>query len=143
MPTAGEASESGEFGWPAPARNFWLLAGLAYSAAAMLVPPFTAQQYVVTGIPCAIVVAIAVRRGWLRPGWKAPSAAVPGPMWVMLLWTTLVGLAVAVQLFNYFDWPRDLYPTLSSLAGKVFGVYPIRVAAFALWLRLGWYLLDR
>jgi hypothetical protein len=117
---------------------------MVYSAVAMLVPPFTAQQYVVTGIPCAVIVAAAVRRGWLRPGPVHPSPArVPGPAPVLALWVALLGLALAVQLFHFFDAPRDVYPTLSSLASLVFDIYPVRVVAFAAWLGLGWYLLER
>lgn len=121
----------------------WVAGGLAYSAFAMLFPPFTLQQYVVTGIPCVVVVGLAVRRGWLRPGWVAPPARVPGPTSIAVLWVVLLGLVTAVQLFHFFDWPRDVYPTLSSLASRVFDIYPVRVAAFAAWAWFGWYLVDR
>jgi ribose/xylose/arabinose/galactoside ABC-type transport system permease subunit len=128
---------------PARLPRTWIAVGVAYSASAMQFAPFTVQQYVATGLPVLAVVVIAVRRGWLRPGWAAPAAPVPRPPLVAALWLMLILVALAVQLFNFYDWPRTVYPTLSSLASQIFDIYPVRVIAFALWLRLGWYFLDR
>ncbi len=142
MSIEGDGSEALDVR-PASLAPTWMAIGLAYAAVAALFPPDTLLQLGATGIPCAAAVVIAVRRGWLRPGWVAPSAAVPGPPLVLLLWAVLIAAAIAVQLFNFLDWPRDVHPTLSSLVARVFPVYPVRVVAFASWLWLGWYLVDR
>ena len=142
MPIAGHGSGTLNVG-SASLTPIWMAVGLAYAAVAALFPPVTLLQYGATGIPCAAAVVIAVRRGWLRPGWVAPSAPVPGPPLVLLLWAVLIAAAIAVKLFNFHDWPRDVHPTLSSLVARIFPVYPVRVVAFASWLWLGWYLVDR
>lgn len=61
----------------------------------------------------------------------------------MLVWGLLIVIAVAFQLALYFSSPRDTYPTLSSLASVAFGWTGVRSAAFAAWLWLGWYLVER
>ncbi|MEW6155572.1 MAG: hypothetical protein AB1673_16540 [Actinomycetota bacterium] len=114
-----------------------------YGAVAMLFAPFTLAQHVATAVPCVAMLTAAVLRGWHRPGAK-PG---PGPdvrhRAGVAVWLVLITLAVTVQLLNYFEWPRDVYPTLSSLASQVFSIYPVRVVAFWAWLGLGWYILER
>jgi hypothetical protein len=115
----------------------------AYGAVAMLFAPFTFPQQVATAIPCLAMLGVALRRGWHRPGAKpGPEPDVRHGLG-LAVWLVLIALAAAVQLFNYFDWPREVYPTLSSLASQVFWIYPVRLVAFWGWLGLGWYLLDR
>jgi hypothetical protein len=122
-----------------------ILGGVAYSMFATLFGPFSWPQRFTTGIPCAIALIWAVQRGWLRPRWKPSEPVEPEQRHVpaILVWLVLLVVAVGVQLFNYFDWPRTVYPTLSSLANQVFWIYPVRVASFAFWLWLGWYFIDR
>ncbi len=120
-----------------------LAVAVLYGAMAMLFPPFTWLQRVATGLPCLAAVAVAVRRGWHRPGSKTATGTEQRGVLGLAVWLLLIGVAVAVQLFNYSDWPRTVYPTLSSLANQVFWLYPVRLAAFVLWLRLGWYVINR
>lgn len=120
---------------------------VAYGAVVSLLDPFTRPIQVATGLPCVGLVVLAVTRGWHRRGRRAgtPVRRRGHPLWApaLVVWLVLVGLAVAVQLLNYVEGPRELYPTLSSLASRVFGIRPARAAGFALWLWFGWYLLDR
>jgi hypothetical protein len=124
-----------------------VVAVVAYSAVASLLDPFTRPIQVATVLPCIGLLVLAVARGWHRRGRSAgtPVRRRELPLWgpALVVWLVLVLLAVAVQLFNYFEWPRELYPTLSSLASRVFGVRVVRAAGFALWLWFGWYLVDR
>jgi hypothetical protein len=121
------------------------LAGMAvYGAAATSFAPFTTPQAAATGVAMAVVVALALARGWHRPGPPDDGPRLGRRAWPgLVVWAGLLGVATAVQLYHFEHWPRDVYPTLSSLAGQVFDAHPVRAAAYTLWLWLGWYVLDR
>lgn len=117
-----------------------------YGAVATLFPPYEWPIRVATALPCIALFGLAVRRGWHRPQAQVMGGSESqGPPWRigLAVWVVLIGAAVAFQLFNFFAWPRTVYPTLSSLASQIFHLHPVRAAAFGLWLWLGWYLLDR
>jgi pimeloyl-ACP methyl ester carboxylesterase len=118
---------------------------VAYGSVAALLGPFTAPQSVATAIAIAIAVGLAVARGWLRPGYRGEPTVRGGdwPMASLGVWAALLGLLTFVQMYHFNRWPRDVYPTISSLAAQIFPLYPVRALAYAGWLWLGWYVLDR
>ena len=121
--------------------QYGLVSLLLYGALAALFAPFTWPIRAATALPAFIVVVMAVWRGWLRPGVKnaALSRYHPG----LLLWVAVFVVMIAFQLLNFFEWPRTVYPTLSSLLSTWFAFYPARALAFGLWIWLGWYVVDR
>jgi hypothetical protein len=123
--------------WPAAA------ALITYAAFAAALQPFSHPQRVVTALAIALVVGVAVVRGWAGGELAASCEARTGPIPSFAVWAGLLALSGLVQLHHYLNWPRDVYPTLSSLAGEAFAFYPARALGYGLWLWLAWYLLDR
>jgi hypothetical protein len=117
---------------------------LAYGALATVFPPWGTTISIITGAAIAALVGVTIIRGWWRPATPLdPPERTPRSAVSLVVWVVLLAVLAAVQLFHYTDWPSDVYPTLSSLAGRVFSVYPIRALAYGAWLWLGWYLVDR
>ena len=115
---------------------------LAYSAVAALFEPMTWPTRIATALPILALLAGAVHRGWSRP--RMPVARRrrlrPG---AAAVWVILIGAVIAVQLLNFVAEPREIYPTLSSLAQEVLDLYPLRAAMFVGWIGAGWYLVGR
>jgi multidrug transporter EmrE-like cation transporter len=146
----GDATAAG------PTRRMWsppaavAAAMVAYAAVATLYEPFSWPMRVAVALPAAAVVALAVRRGWLggvlRVGW-ARSAVPRSPgmaVWVGLgVWVLLLAALTVFQLAVFTSNPREVYPTLSSLANATFDDWWVRIAAFATWLWVGWYVVER
>ena len=97
---------------------------------------------VAAAVPYAVVLVAAVRRGWHRRLVPA-EPPVEGRRWALGVWALLIAATVAFQLGMYVSHPRELYPTFSSMAGTAFGWQPVRAVAFAAWLGLGWYVVER
>ncbi|MHB1548163.1 MAG: hypothetical protein ACYCX8_05440, partial [Acidimicrobiales bacterium] len=55
----------------------------------------------------------------------------------LVVWGTIIAIAVAWELFTLFHLPRHLYPTFSSLYVAASRLLAVRVVAFAAWLALG------
>jgi hypothetical protein len=117
---------------------------VVYAAVATSFAPWTWPMRVATAIPIAAVLALALGRGRHR---RQPAPVRPVDRRTQAVaftgWLVLIAIAVSFQLALYRSQPRDTYPTLSSLAAEVFTVQPLRAAAFALWLWLAWYFLER
>jgi hypothetical protein len=120
-----------------------------YAAIATNFKPHTRAMLITIAIPSAVVLTAAVARGWLRP---ARLATVPveasqrsnrADAVGLAIWIVLFAVAIGFQLAMFVSNPRSVYPTLSSLVAGVFDTRVLRAGAFALWLWLAWYLLDR
>lgn len=136
-----------------------LTAIAGYSAVAAIAAPFTWPARAATAVPILVLLGLAVRRGWHRRG--LPARAVPAEREVpaapaapagarsgrhvgaVVVWVVILGAAVTVQLLNFWADPREIYPTLSSLLEDPLSVYPGRAMGYAVWLWLGWYLVER
>jgi hypothetical protein len=123
---------------------------VAYAGVATLYEPFSWPMRVAVALPALAAAALAVRRGWLRGvlrlGWarsilpRSPGTAV----WIGLgVWVLLLAALTVFQLAVFTSNPREVYPTLSSLANATFGDWWVRIAAFATWLWVGWYVVER
>ncbi|WP_194860484.1 hypothetical protein [Dietzia sp. SYD-A1] len=122
-----------------------VLVGLAvYGALAALGDPMTWPVRVAVAGGVLIVIVLAVRRGWHRPGSPGDrgdlSKAGPVPI---IVWVVLLAVVAVIQLGHFFAEPRSIYPTLSSLFEQPLSFYPVRAAAFAVWAWLGWALVTR
>ena len=122
---------------------------LLYAAIATNFKPNTRAMLITIAIPGAVVLAVAVARGWLRPARLAAEPAGASrrssraDALGLAIWLVLIAVAVGFQLAMFVSNPRSVYPTLSSLVAGVFDTRAFRAGAFALWLWLAWYLLNR
>jgi hypothetical protein len=120
-----------------------------YAAIATNFRPHTPAMLITIAIPGAVVLTVAVARGWLRPARLAtepagePHRSNRADAVGLAIWLVLIAVAVGFQLSMFASNPRSVYPTLSSLLAGVFDTRALRAGAFALWLWLAWYLLDR
>jgi hypothetical protein len=119
-----------------------------YAAIATSFKPFTLAMLITVAIPSAVVLTVAVARGWLRPRLATEPSGAPHRLnrtdaVGLAIWLVLIAVALGFQLAMFVSNPRSTYPTLSSLLAGVFDTRVLRAGAFALWLWLGWYLLDR
>jgi len=120
-----------------------------YAAIATNFEPFSLAMLITVAIPAAVVLTVAVARGWL---WRARLATGPAGASQLstrseavglAIWLVLLAIAAGFQLAMFVSNPRSVYPTLSSLVAGVFDTRALRAGAFALWLWLAWYVLDR
>jgi hypothetical protein len=124
-----------------------LLAGGAYAVLASFTTPFTLGADLVTALPIGFAaVVFGLRMRWPRrsPGIPAGSPAQPATStgrW-SLVWLGAAGLVLGWELFVYSQTPRHLHPTLSTLIDTVDDGHAGKSLMFALWLVLGWYLLQ-
>jgi hypothetical protein len=116
---------------------------IGYATVAASFEPYTWPMRVATGAVCAAAAVDAVRHGWLRRWRQPPMPRRPRDVALLAVWLLLIGVVVGTQLAMYVSAPRDLYPTFSSVASDAFGLWPVRVAAFAVWTWAGWYLVRR
>ena len=126
-------------------RNPVLLLGIvAYASVAAIPDPMTWPARVAVALPIVGLVFLVLRRGWLRPRLAvAESAMTKAGAIPPIVWVLLLAILAFVQLSHFYAEPRSIYPTLSSLAEEPLGLYPVRAAAFAVWMWVGWYLVDR
>ena len=102
--------------------------------------PFTMPVEVLIGAVSAAVAGLAVWAGWLHRGPIGEPVARPhGRSWVagLAVWAGLITVIGLFQLAQFQSNPRDVYPTLSSLASIAFAHWPVRAVAVAAWLALG------
>lgn len=120
-----------------------LLAVTAYGAVAAVADPMTWPVRIAVAAP-VIVVVVALARGRHQPHrpWPRPDLLRAGPA-PLVVWTLLIVAVAAFNLGHFFAEPRSVYPTLSSLFEEPLSLYPVRAAAFAVWARLGWFLVAR
>ena len=124
-----------------------LISVMAYGAVAALAEPMTWPVHVAVAVPIVIVLVVALRRGWHRPlrtVSPGPRIAIAqaGPV-PLIIWGLLLAAFATVQLGHFSAEPRSIYPTLSSLLEEPLTLYPVRVAVFATWAWVGWFLVDR
>ena len=115
-----------------------------YSAIAALVEPFTRPSEVIIGLGIVAVVAVAVAAGWHRRGANGPVPPLLGSRWKqgLAVWVVLIAAIGLFQMAQFQSNPRDVYPTLSSLASIAFGAWPVRALAIAAWMALGLYIIG-
>jgi hypothetical protein len=133
-----------------PSTTLWAGAIVVLVVSAAVTAPldaFTWPIRVATGLPILAFAVAAWRRGWHRPGTVSHADAGGPPSAVrrasLALWVALLGAAGGYAYTMYQSQPRDVYPTLSSLAGDAFEVTAVRGVAFALWCLLGAYVVVR
>lgn len=116
----------------------------AYALLAAVPEPFTWQVYAVIAVPVLVVLALAVRRGWPRPFLDMPPARLArAGWWPVAIWALLFVVFAFVQLGHFFSDPRSIYPTLSSLLEQPLTTYTVRAFAIAVWIWIGWAVVDR
>ncbi len=117
---------------------------LVYGAVAASLDPFTRPSEVAIGAGTVAVVIVALRTGWQRPSAVGPVPPRHGEHWgrAVVVWVVLIGAIGLFQMAQFQSNPRDVYPTLSSLASIAFGAWPVRAAAIAGWLALGLYIVG-
>jgi hypothetical protein len=111
----------------------WWVSGLAH---------FTLASTVAVLVPGVLVLVLGSRRrlGAAGPG---PRAAAPLPRPGLVVWGVLVGAVLAVELVAYRSSPREMHPTLSSMADAALQPRPVAALAFLAWMALGWALARR
>jgi hypothetical protein len=121
------------------------LAGAAYAVLASFTHPFTWGADVVTAAPLVVAVTIALRSTRRRDRSDAGSAGAAtgstrgsrGALWLLPILA-----AVGWELYCYASLPRSAHPTFSSLLDIVDATRGGKIACFAAWLVLGWWLVT-
>jgi len=126
--------------------TFVALACCGWYAAAL--PPFGVASSAVTFFVAAVVLATGAALARVRPHGPATAVRVRDSSLLRLgasAWLIAVGLALAVELWEFAHSPRNLYPTLSSLANDVVGPghRVARATAFACWGVCGLMIMSR
>lgn len=116
-------------------------AGVALSVLAACTRPFTVPADVLAAIPLALGAAATAHR--LRTGRTGPARVAGAGLGRLVPVAVLLVAVVAFELDNYARAPRSAHPTLSSLLDAL-DAHPVgKAIVFALFLLLGWYLVDR
>ena len=122
-------------------------AGFAYALAASFSRPFTLAADVMTAVPLAAAVALAVSSFGRRKTetHMAAGGATGAARWSRwwLVWVATVGAVAAWELYCYANLPREQHPTLSVLVDLLDSSRIGKTVAFASWLALGWFLAAR
>ncbi len=121
------------------------MVGAAYAVLGASTRPFTVGADVVTAVPLALAVLVAVGRGRHRAlPVGVPHRAPDTFSWRWapygLLWGVGALAVVSWELYCYFNTPRARYPTLSVLVNMLNATPVGKTAAFAAWLALGCFL---
>lgn len=113
----------------------WDAAIVGYALLAALARPLTGAAAAAVLVAGAVLLAVRARRP-VRTHAAVSRSAV-------LVWATLAVAAGCWELVA-FGWGNDAgHPTLSLLLDPVLDTYPARVAAYALWLAAGRWLVTR
>lgn len=117
---------------------------VVYGAVAASLDPFTRPSEVAIGAGIVAVTVVAVGAGWHRVREIGPVPRIHGSAWGrgLAIWAVLIVAIGLFQMAQFQSNPRDVYPTLSSLASIAFGSWPVRAAAIAGWLALGLYIVG-
>ena len=141
---------------PQPLRRRTLLigalaaAGLLWAVLASSTRPFTRGAEAVTAIPPMVAVTVLAVR-MLTAGGPTSTTLLrrrsePGPMplnrWAAV-WVAMAAAIGSWELSCYLTAPRQEHPTLSTLIDMLDSSRAGKISAFALWLVLGWYLVQR
>ncbi|MGH9016394.1 MAG: hypothetical protein ACRDY1_01480 [Acidimicrobiales bacterium] len=126
---------------------FLAIVGVTGATAASFTHAFTTGADVATALPVAagalaLVVRMAGRRGATASVPAGPEEHRPTAR-DQMVWATLAGAAAAWEIASYVGMPRTAHPTLSSLIDILDSTRPGKAAAFAAWLALGWWLIER
>jgi len=113
--------------------------------------PFTVPADAVVLLGAAWIIALGYldRRmgagGAETTGGGAGTGRPPAGAWGLRwgLWAVAIGAAVGWELFCFFSSPRQDHPTASSMLDVVDAHRPWLGLVFALWLVLGWRLVER
>jgi hypothetical protein len=124
------------------------VAAVAYAVAGSFTHPFTRAADALTAVPLAVaVVVVAARMRGAGPAdvirsdhQRKPSTGLT--RWSHL-WAVIAAVVVSWELYCYASTPRSEHPTLSTLIDLLDSTRIGKIAAFALWLALGWYLVWR
>jgi hypothetical protein len=118
----------------------FLVATAGYALGAAATTPFTWAANVMTAIPIAVVMVLAVIRWPARPdgpAWLVDEAR-PRPRHPYLGWVVLLAVVVGWELVEYLRrGSRNAHPTLSSMADAFDAHYLLKAAAFLAWVWLG------
>lgn len=121
---------------------------LIYSVLASFTRPFTWPADVVTAVAMVVVgVAAAVRTRKAKRTDAVASVRLDTDRVVasgrrLLIPATVIVAVAGWELFCYLSAPRAAHPTLSTLLDLLDATRSGKAVAFALWLALGWYLVD-
>ncbi len=124
------------------------IVGLGYATVASFTRPFTVGADVVTAIPLAVAVVVAVVRERTvgRPALASDPGSEPVPVpltrW-SLVWFAVAAAIVSWELVAFTSAPRRAHPTLSTLIDMLDSTHAGKTVAIALWLLLGCYLVRR
>jgi hypothetical protein len=135
---------------PAPSRGRRVLAAVMLVAGAavyaIVVGSFTRYTWPAT-VALASLAALVMAIGWRGP---LRELRDPGPLPArgVALWNGLMVAAGVWELVAYFQQPSLTaisyeHPTISALTDPVLASHAGRSAVLAIWLALGWFLVDR
>ena len=122
---------------------------VAYAWLASGVRTFTKPAEVLTFLPGALVVVLAVRqprRERVPDRWRRlreSAAEHRGLLLGAALWGLALTALVSWELVSLFSQPRSAHPTLSSITDRALRDHPARFAGYLAWLWLGRSLLRR
>lgn len=118
---------------------------VGFALAAVQLEPFTRPIEVAIAVAIVAMVGLAIHAGWLRRGPAGEPPAPTGRAWwvAIAIWLVLIGAISLFQLAIFQSNPRDVYPTLSSMASQAFAAWPVRAGAIAAWLALGGLLIGK
>jgi hypothetical protein len=126
--------------------GFAVVAALTYGFIASFTRPFTWPADVVISIPLALAAVTVGLRTWQSqpPSQTGVDHPLP-PLWDRgwLPWALTIGAVVAWELFTFVSAPRSAHPTLSILINLLDSSHLGKTMAVAVWLALGWNLVDR
>jgi hypothetical protein len=120
------------------------VAGL-YAAAAALTEPLTGVATIAWLIPALIVLIVG---GRLAPPTAERSAPARPLRRTAVAWSALVAIIVALEVTAWLQQPAynvgsPEHPTISLLLDPILEPWPVRFAAWAAWLWVGWRLVRR
>jgi hypothetical protein len=119
--------------------------GGVYAAVAALTEPLTGVATIAWLIPALIVLILG---GRLAPPTGERSAPVRPLRRTAVAWGAVVAIIVALELTAWLQQPaynvgsRE-HPTISLLLDPILEPWPVRFAAWAAWLWVGWRLVRR
>jgi hypothetical protein len=114
-----------------------------YAAVATTVPSLTWTATALVLLPATIVMVLAVRRHRSADGRAEP--VVRRSVWI---WSLLILAGLLWEAWAFVHQPGVTvasyqHPSLSSLVGPWLHAWPVRYAAWAGWLFIGWRLVGR
>jgi hypothetical protein len=117
---------------------------VGYAVAVARLEPFTLPTEIAITAAIVAMVGLAIHAGWLRRGPVGDRSDRASRTWwlALAIWLVLIGAISLFQLAQFQSNPRDVYPTLSSLASIAFAHWPVRAAAIVAWIALGLHLVG-